>query len=111
MNFQIAGFGRVQTPDAWLSTWSGLSSNANLLKNGQAITEPVVVVNAGRDLDVYPETHSRQIFNALASKDKTLIDFPNALHYFEPNEGEADNAGALEQMARLLPWLQQRMPL
>ena len=43
--------------------------------------------------------------------DKTLIDFPTALHYFEPDEGEADNAGALEQMARLLPWLQQRMPL
>ena len=111
MNFQLTGFGRVQTPDAWLSTWSGLSSNANLLKNGYAISEPVVVVNAGRDMDVYPETHTRAIFNALASSDKTYLDFPDALHYFEPGEGEADNAGALAQMARRLPWLQARVPL
>ena len=111
MNFQLTGFGRVQTPDAWLSTWSGLSSNANLLKNGHTITEPVVVVNAGRDMDVYPQTHSRAIFDALASQDKTYVNFPDALHYFEPGEGEADNAGALAQMALLLPWLQARVPL
>ena len=111
MNFQLTGFGRVQTPDAWLSTWSGLSSNANLLKNGHAITKPVVVVNAGRDMDVYPETHSKAIFDALASKDKTYLDFPDALHYFEPGEGEADNTGALAQVARLLPRLQSRVPL
>lgn len=111
MNFQLTGFGRVQTPDAWLSTWSGLSSNANLLRNGHAITEPVVVVNAGRDLDVYPQAHSRAIFDALASKDKTYLDFPEQLHYFEPDAGEADNAGALAQLAQLLPWLQERAPL
>lgn len=109
MNYQLTGFGRVQTPDAWLSTWSGLSSNANLLKTGQAITEPVVVVNAGRDLDVYPVAHSQAIFNALASRDKSFLDFPGALHYFEPDEGEADNAGALAQMGKLVPWLQERM--
>jgi hypothetical protein len=101
----------VQTPDAWLSTWSGLSSNANLLKNGAAITEPAVVVHAGRDLDVHPRTHSRAIFDALASTDKTFLDFPDQLHYFEPDEGEADNAGAQAQLAQLLPWLQARMPL
>jgi len=111
MNFQLTGFGRVQTPDAWLSTWSGLSSNANLRTNGHAITEPVVVVNAGRDMDVYPETHSKAIFNALGSKDKTYLDFPDALHYFEPSEGEADNAGAQAQMAQLVPWLEARVPL
>lgn len=111
MNFQLSGFGRVQTPDAWLSTWSGLSSNANLLKNGRAITEPVLVVNAGRDLDVYPETHSKAIFAALASTDKTYLDFPDSLHYFEPDEGEADNAGAMLQMAEVVPWLESRMPL
>lgn len=111
MNFQLAGFGRVQTPDAWLSTWSGLSSNANLLDNGPAITEPVIVVNAGRDLDVYPEAHSKAIFNALGSRDKTYLDFPDNLHYFEPDEGEADNAGALLQLAKVVPWLESRMPL
>ena len=60
---------------------------------------------------MYPETHSRAIFDVLASKDKTYIEFPDALHYFEPDEGEADNAGALAQMAQLIPWLQARVPL
>jgi len=111
MNFQLMGFGRIQTPDAWLSTWSGLSSNANLLRTGASITEPVVMVHAGRDLDVYPVSHSRAIFDGLGSTDKTFLDFPNRLHYFEPDAGEADNAGAKEQMDKLVPWLQSRVPL
>jgi alpha-beta hydrolase superfamily lysophospholipase len=111
MNYQLMGFGRVQTPDAWLSTWSGLSSNANLLKNAPAITEPAIVVHAGRDLDAHLRAHSRPIFEALGSQDKTFLEFPNQLHYFEPDVGEGDNAGALEQMAQLVPWLQQRMSL
>jgi alpha-beta hydrolase superfamily lysophospholipase len=111
MNFQLAGFARLQTPDAWLSTWSGLSSNANLLKNAPAVTEPVAVVHAGKDLDVYPRTHTDRIFDALGSTDKTLFDFPHALHYFEPDEGEDPNAGAIAQMAKLVPWLQSRVPL
>ena len=110
MNYQLLGFGRLQTPDAWLSTWSGLSSNANLLKTAAAITEPVVVVNAGRDRDVYPETHSKAIFRALAAKDKAYFEFPNRLHYFEPDEGEDPTAPVRELMGTLLPWLQERCP-
>jgi alpha-beta hydrolase superfamily lysophospholipase len=88
MNYQLLGFGRLQTPDAWLSTWSGLSSNANLLKTAAAVTVPTALVNAGRDRDVYPEAHSKAIFRALGAKDKAYFDFPDRLHYFEPNEGE-----------------------
>jgi alpha-beta hydrolase superfamily lysophospholipase len=111
MNFQLTGFARIQTPDAWLSTWSGLSSNANVFKNAPDVKEPVVVVHAGRDLDVYPRTHSQALFDALGSTDKTIIEFPNRLHYFEPDEGEDENAGAIEQMSKLVPWLSSRMPL
>lgn len=111
MNFQLLGFARLQTPDAWLSTWSGLSSNANLLKTATSVTEPVVVVHAGRDLDCYYNTHSRAIYVALSSTDKTFLDFPHRLHYFEPEGDEHPNAGALEQMAKLVPWLSERCPL
>lgn len=111
MNFQLLGFGRLQTPDAWLSTWSGLSSNASIPKTAPSVTEPVIVVHAGRDLDVYPKTHSQVIFDSLASIDKTFVDFPDRLHYFEPEGDEPPNTGALEQMAKLVPWLQSRCPL
>lgn len=104
----MLGFGRLQTPDAWLSTWSGLSSNANLQKTAAAITVPTALVNAGRDRDVYPETHSKTIHRALAAKDKAYFDFPHRLHYFEPDEGEDPAAPVREQMAKVLPWLQER---
>jgi len=110
MNFQLLGFARLQTPDAWLSTWSGLSSNANVFRTAPSVTEPVAFVHAGRDLDCYMNTHSRPFFDALSSTDKTFFDFPHRLHYFEPEGDEDPNAGALEQMAKLVPWLQERCP-
>jgi len=111
MNFQLQGFGRMQTPDAWLSTWSGLSSNANLLKNAPAITEPVVVLHAGRDRDCYPLAHAKAILDAVGSGDKTFLEFPDRLHYFEPEEGEDPLAPVREQMGQLVPWLASRLPL
>jgi len=111
MNFQQFGFARVLTADAWLSTWSGLSSNANLLKTAPSIKVPMIFVHAGRDLDCYLNTHSRPIFEAFGSADKTFVEFPNELHYFEPDEGQDDNAGALAQAATVVPWLRERAPL
>ena len=111
MNFQHRGFARVQTPHAWLSTWSGLSSNANTHLTAPKVTLPALVIHAGKDLDVFPNTHSRKIFEALASEDKQYWDFPNALHYFEPEHGET-GSGTLDQlMERLVPWIEERVPL
>jgi hypothetical protein len=110
-NFQRAGFARVMTPDGWLSTWSGLSSNANIEKTGWAVTEPAVVIQAGRDLDVYPQAHARKILAAVASTDLEHWEFPDALHYFEDGEGEAGNASLNALMARLVPWVQKRFPI
>ena len=67
---KVLGFARVVTLQGWLSTWSGLSSNAEIAKTGPGMTEPAVVINAGRDLDVYPNTHSRLIFDTIRSVDK-----------------------------------------
>ena len=91
MNFQRLGFARVVTPQGWLSTWLGLSSNADIAKTGPDVTEPTVVINADRDLDVYPNTHSRLIFDTIQSADKQYWNFDDALHYFEADEGEAGN--------------------
>ncbi|MDD9914242.1 MAG: alpha/beta hydrolase [Rhodospirillaceae bacterium] len=111
MNFQRLGFARVVTPQGWLSTWSGLSSNADIAKTGPGVTEPAVVINAGRDLDVYPNTHSRLIFDTIRSVDKQYWNFEDALHYFEAAEGEEGNPTLDALMAKLVPWLEERFPL
>lgn len=112
MNFQHRGFARIQTPHAWLSTWSGLSSNAATPVTAPRITLPAVVIHAGRDLDVFPNTHSRRTFEALASTDKEYWDFPEALHYFEAEDGVPGTEGSLDAlMARLVPWIEARAPL
>ena len=82
MNQQIMGFGRLCSPHAWLSTWSGHSSNANLLKTLPGIRVPTLVVNAGRDREIYPETDAKPIFAAVGAPDQTFIEFPKARHYF-----------------------------
>ncbi len=111
MNFQRLGFARVVTPQGWLSTWSGLSSNADISKTGAAVTEPAIVINAGRDLDVYPETHSRLIFDTIRSDDKQYWSFDDALHYFEADENEDGNPSLDALMAKLVPWVEERFPL
>src|SRR5207253_10732579 len=44
-NYMEFGFARVCTPRAWLSTWSALSSNADVLVNAPRVTVPSLVVN------------------------------------------------------------------
>jgi len=111
MNFQHRGFARVQTPHAWLSTWSGISSNANVALTAPKLDVPTLVIEAGRDLDVFPRTQTKVIYDAIGTADKALWTFPDALHYFEPEDDGTDR-GQLEQlMGRLVPWLQARAPL
>ena len=111
MNFQRFGFARVVTPQGWLSTWSGLSSNADIAKTGTSVTEPAVVINAGRDLDVYPDAHSKLIYDTIQSADKRYWNFDDALHYFEPEEGVEGNPSLDALMAKLVPWIEERFPL
>ncbi len=111
MNFQRLGFARVVTPQGWLSTWSGLSSNADIAKTGASVTEPAVVINAGRDLDVYPDAHSKLIYDTIQSADKQYWNFDDALHYFEPEEGVEGNPSLDALMAKLVPWIEERFPL
>jgi pimeloyl-ACP methyl ester carboxylesterase len=110
-NYQRIGFARVVSPEAWLSTWSGLSSNANVAKTAGALTIPSVVIHPGRDLDVYPKTHSQMIFDRVGAQDKQYWEFPEALHYFDPETEDEGNRTLDAVMQRLVDWTQQRFPL
>lgn len=107
MNFQNTGFGRVVTPECWLSTWSGLSSNADLEENIGAFEGPVLCAFAERDKEIYPKADAGPIWQGVKSSDKTLEWF-DAEHYFEPEFG-ADSAPDVEKlMGYVVPWADER---
>lgn len=69
-NVGSVGFARVCTPESWLSTWSGLSSNASFEKCGPAMTQPVLMVEYTGDNTVFP-ADTNAIFATIASTAKS----------------------------------------
>lgn len=100
-NYGIVGFGRLTTPDAWLSTWSALSSNATIDKTGPDMTLPSLLITYTADNCVFPSDFEA-IITAVGSADKR-IDSIAADHYGNPVDGNArDGAAAL-----LHAWLRE----
>ena len=58
INYGAVGFGRVVAPEAWLSTWSGCSSRANILQTGARMTLPALMVSYTGDHGIYPSEHA-----------------------------------------------------
>jgi hypothetical protein len=54
INYGAVGFGRVVSPEAWLSTWSGLSSQAEIAITGSRMTLPAFQVVYAADNCIYP---------------------------------------------------------
>jgi len=54
-NLGSVGFGRIVTPESWLSTWSGLSSNASLSKCADSIEQPTLLIEYSGDNAVFPK--------------------------------------------------------
>ncbi|OZC76984.1 alpha/beta hydrolase [Rhodococcus sp. 06-418-5] len=71
-NYGLVGFARLSTPDAWLSTWSGLSSNAGFVRCAPSVTVPSLFVELTGDQACFPEDASRMV-EALGSIDKSRV--------------------------------------
>jgi alpha/beta superfamily hydrolase len=108
MNLASMGFARTCTPRAWLSTWSGLSSHADLVENLRRVDEPTLVVHAACDREVYFDRDVRPAFEASAATDKHLARIEGARHYFEPDFGEARTPDVDRLMDVVVPWMQER---
>jgi hypothetical protein len=69
-NYGSVGFGRVCTPESWLSNWSGLSSNAATLACVPRVGCPVLMIEYTGDNSVFPADAER-IWQAIGSTRKT----------------------------------------
>jgi hypothetical protein len=105
------GLARAMSARGWLSTWSGLSSNAALDRTLTAVRVPTLVVSALADTDIYP-SECRRAFVASAAVDKEYYEQGDADHYFRPF-GAAAEPAPRDRLADacVLPWLRARWPV
>lgn len=104
-NFGVVGFARFCTPEAWLSTWSGLTSRANLFETAAAIAQPLLLIEYSGDQVVFPADVER-IFAAIPSADRTRHRFRGDHHGQPLAEGEAPGRSQAGQAIR--EWLEDR---
>lgn len=104
-NVGSVGFARVCTPESWLSTWSGLSSNASFDKCGGSITQPVLTIYYTGDNSVFPSDLAA-IQDSIAAADKVRVDVRGNHHgqslRLDEENGQGIAAGAIND------WLDQR---
>lgn len=71
-NWGSVGFARVVTPESWLSTWSGLSSNASLEHTLPAVRQPTLLIEYTGDQCTFPADIAA-IFGQLGTQAKTHV--------------------------------------
>lgn len=76
------GLGRFATCRAWLSQWSPEHTNAHGLKCAGGISVPFLAIENSAD-DGVPQPNTRQIYDAAASRDKTMHVIKGATHYYQ----------------------------
>ncbi|MEN0136005.1 MAG: alpha/beta hydrolase [Rhodococcus sp. (in: high G+C Gram-positive bacteria)] len=104
-NYGIIGFGRLTTPEAWLSTWSGLSSRADFLRCAPAVRIPALLIELTGDQACFP-ADAKAMATALGGDDVTHVQvrgkhFGAALTAGEPT-------GATLAGEQLGHWLHER---
>jgi hypothetical protein len=104
-NYGSVGFGRVCTPESWLSNWSALSSNASIEQCAPAITQPTLMIEYTGDNSVFPQD-ADAIFKAIGSGDKTRRRV-HGNHHGRPIAEGAPN-GQTEAGKHVREWLQEK---
>ncbi len=103
------GLARAMSARGWLSTWSGLSSNAALERTLPSVMLPTLAISALADTDIHPG-ESRRAFAALAAPDKTQHELSGADHYLRAARPDAPDPRALAGRDLVVPWLRARWP-
>jgi hypothetical protein len=100
INYGAVGFGRVVSPEAWLSTWSGLASRAEIAQTGPRMTLPALLVSYAGDNAIFPSDTER-IARSLGTRELTRLEIPGD-HYGFPAETGREGA-----TAAIVDWLRR----
>lgn len=104
-NYGVVGFGRLTTPEAWLSTWSANASRADLAACLPGVHVPALLVELTGDQACFPADAER--FAALIGhRDVTHVRVPGR-HFGAPLR-DGMSSGATLTGAEMCTWLHQR---
>jgi hypothetical protein len=104
-NYGSVGFGRLCSPESWLSTWSGIASNAALELTAPAVEVPALLVEYTGDQTTFPDA-IRDIFAAIGAADKTHLRVRGD-HHGRPL-GSGEEAGRYVAGRLIANWLKER---
>jgi hypothetical protein len=79
INYGTVGFGRICSPDAWLSTWSGISTNASFAKAAPHVTAPALYLEFSGDQTLLP-ADAGKLYDAIGAREKERGVIPG-LHF------------------------------
>ena len=106
-DYGLVGFGRFATPDAWLSTWSALSTNADFLRCAPGVTAPTLLVELTGDQACFPADLDAMA-DALADPGLTRAAVPGT--HFGGALREGEPTGATLAAVEITAWLAGRCP-
>jgi pimeloyl-ACP methyl ester carboxylesterase len=109
-NYGPGGLARLMSPGAWLSTWSGLSSQADLPDTIGHVTVPTLIVYADGDCDVFP-AEQLELMAKSGAADRTLMELPFADHYLNAvgGEGRKLKDPRVRLIDMIVPWMEERI--
>ncbi|WP_439380895.1 alpha/beta hydrolase [Amycolatopsis lexingtonensis] len=108
IDYGLVGFGRLSTPEAWLSTWSGLSSYADFVRCAPGVEVPTLYLELTGDQAAFP-ADARRMIEALGAADLTTAKV-RGLH-FGAAIAEGEPTGNELAAAEVAEWLGKRFPL
>ncbi|HEY6420510.1 MAG TPA: hypothetical protein VIX59_16065 [Candidatus Binataceae bacterium] len=107
-NYSAFGLGRIVTPDAWLSTWSGLSSYAKTAANLPKVTVPTLVVGANGDQDIFI-SDVRAEYEAAGARDKNIAFIEGADHFMRAGGSKGHLGDPRPRLMKVLTeWARER---
>jgi pimeloyl-ACP methyl ester carboxylesterase len=98
-NYGYGGLARTMTARAWLSTWSGLSSHAEMAATLPDVTVPTLVVHATGDTEIRLH-QARAIHASSGAADNAYVEIAGAQHYLQGRRAEA--------LGIIIDWLKAR---
>ncbi|MGY1616589.1 hypothetical protein ACI797_07540 [Geodermatophilus sp. SYSU D00691] len=106
-NYGLLGFGRLSTPDAWLSTWSANTTNADFLRCAPGVTVPTLLVELTGDQACFP-ADVRAMTATLGADDLSTCAV-RGTHFGGPI-ATGEPTGASLAAAEIGAWLEKRFP-